>query len=274
MKRTVLTLLFGSVLFGCASTSDEVNNVELPTINAEVCCSSYSDFSWTQLSTTEEIEFQIDNSTPVWEFPEGASHFASFIFAEQSRTVEVTLSSKMVEKSVLAPKVVTLDSTFNVIDEYDLDDFKILYSDAFSQNRYEATISFDASKTPYLVVYTPQDQIGNEITIPHPAKVRAVNSGDPLPIVTDLKYTHGYLGELEIKLKTISLNTTVKRVEPKTISIVKPQAESVLFYQNAIKKAVNLGDIPKALALLEEAKALNIDGAQEAFVNAVNGIKK
>lgn len=272
MKKTVLAFLFGSVLFGCASSSDEVNKTDLTVINAEVCCSSYSDFSWTQLSTTEEIEFQIDDSTPVWHFPEGKSHFASFVFAEKSRTVEITLSSKMKEKSVLAPKVVTLDSYFNVVDEYELDDFKIKYSDAFSKNRYEATITFDASKTPYLIIYTPQDQIGHKITIPHPAKVRAINSGDPLPIVTDLKYEHGYLGELEIKLKTLSLNNSVKKVSPKAISVAQP--ESVLFYETAIKQAVKVGDIPKALALLEEAKALNIEGAQEAFVNAINSQKK
>lgn len=48
------------------------------------------------------------------------------------------------------------------------------------------------------------------------------------------------------------------------------QPESQAFYLSAIEKAVSTGDIPKALSLLDEAKALGIEGAQEVFVKAVN----
>ncbi|MFA0521054.1 transcriptional regulator, partial [Vibrio sp. 10N.222.55.E8] len=42
------------------------------------------------------------------------------------------------------------------------------------------------------------------------------------------------------------------------------------YYHNAIKAAVEADNIPKALSLLDEAKALGIEGAQEVFVKAVN----
>ncbi|QSA20889.1 transcriptional regulator, partial [Vibrio furnissii] len=42
------------------------------------------------------------------------------------------------------------------------------------------------------------------------------------------------------------------------------------YYFSTIEKAVAANDIPKALSLLDEAKALGIEGAQEVFVKAVN----
>ncbi len=53
--------------------------------------------------------------------------------------------------------------------------------------------------------------------------------------------------------------------------MVQPETQS--YYYKAIEQAVAAGDIPKALSLLDEAKALNIPGAQETFVRAVNQIK-
>ena len=278
MKRVVSVLLFIVSIGGCTSAIQEKSNkYDLLTAVPEICCSSYSDFSWTQLAKEEDVKFEIDPSSPVWQFPEGKSHFASFVFSEQSRTVDVTISSRMIDKTVFAPKVVSLDTHFNVVAEYKLENFKTLYSDAFDKNRYEISFSIDASKAPYLVVYTPSEQIGNKVIIPHPAKVRAIDSGAPLPIVTDLKYEHAYIGELDIEIETLSLNNTVKKknsVKKVNTSPVQPQPESVLFYETAIKSAVKESNIPKALSLLEEAKALNIEGAQEAFVNAVNELKK
>lgn len=42
---------------------------------------------------------------------------------------------------------------------------------------------------------------------------------------------------------------------------------------SSIERAVQANDLPKALSLLDEAKALGIEGAQEVFVKAVNARK-
>ncbi|MCZ6404968.1 transcriptional regulator, partial [Vibrio parahaemolyticus] len=42
------------------------------------------------------------------------------------------------------------------------------------------------------------------------------------------------------------------------------------YYHSSIEAAVAANDIPKALTLLDEAKELGIEGAQEVFVKAVN----
>jgi maltose operon protein len=275
MKNLFAHLLVVSTLLGCASTEEKDNRDVKPIPpEATVCCSSYSGFSWTQLERTEDINFQINTSSPFGSFPEGESYFASFTFSELSKMVEVTISSNMQNKSVLAPYVVTLDKNFNVVEQYKLDSFSILYGDAFDKNRYETTLSLDASVTPYFVIYTDSSSVGQEIKIPHPAKVRAVESGEPLPIVTDLKYEHAYVGDLIVKIETLSLNNTVMKKKPEYESeIVSAQPESAVFYKTAIQTAVKEGNIPKALSLLDEAKVLNIDGAQEAFVNAINDSK-
>lgn len=273
MKKTITTLLLATGLIGCSTPRDGAvtidQNIEASLSESSICCVSYKEFVWTQLDKSESIKFKVDSSSPIWDFPEGKSHFASFAFSEQSRLVELVLSSHMLDKRVFAPKVVTLDSDFNVVDEYKLDEFYTYYSDALSPNRYEKKLSIDATKTPYIVVYTDKNQIGNTIQIPHPAKVRAMNSGDPLPLVTDLTFTHSYTGEFELKLDTLSLNniSARKAVEKRAVQV---QPESKMYYTNAIKQAVKENNIPKALSLLDEAKALNIEGAQEVFIKALN----
>ncbi|MGC9458394.1 MalM family protein, partial [Vibrio genomosp. F10 str. 9ZD137] len=54
----------------------------------------------------------------------------------------------------------------------------------------------------------------------------------------------------------------------KSTDTLNPDQQS--FYIDSIERAVNAGMLDKALALLEEAKALNVEGAQEAFIKAVN----
>nr|MBF4426312.1 transcriptional regulator [Vibrio anguillarum] len=55
-----------------------------------------------------------------------------------------------------------------------------------------------------------------------------------------------------------------------TAVAVVVQIETKKYYISAIENAVNTGDVAKALSLLDEAKMLNVDGAQQAFIKAVN----
>lgn len=75
-------------------------------------------------------------------------------------------------------------------------------------------------KTPYFIVYTDESELGDSIQIPHPAKERAVELGQPMPMVTDPKYTYEAFGSLEVAIKTLSLAAPSRTTETQKAAVV------------------------------------------------------
>lgn len=275
-KHSFIAVVLGALLSGCASDAQVQTELTPPT-NAEVCCGDFSQFPYAQLNDKEDLKFDLDLSAPVGNFSEGNSHFAAFRFSDRSGEVMVTVSSMMIDGSVLAPEVLLLDESFNVVKKITLDDFAVLPSDAFTRTRYISKFRTNTDNTPYFVIYTPADKLGQSIKVDHPAKARAKEFGEAMPMVTDPTYTYQLGGRIELQVETLKLRpfraspisqpATKQTLAPAKIKV---QPESRDFYISSIEQAVKMGDIPKALGLLDEAKALNIQGAQEAFVKAVN----
>lgn len=275
-NHSLFAVMLSAALTGCASDAQVKTEVS-PPANTQVCCANFSLLPYTQLNENEDIKFEIDLSSSVGHFPKGNSHFAAYRFSERSQSAVVTLSSFFINDSVFAPEILLLTDDFQVAEQYSADKFSILPSDAFTRTRYITRLQIDTEKTPYLVVYTAAETLGKTIQIDHPAKVRAKEMGEAMPMVTDPKYINKLGGQLSLTVETKQRRPV--RVEPQKLSsqpalaAVTPlnvQPESQAFYLSAIDKAVSAGDIPKALSLLDEAKALGIDGAQEVFVKAVN----
>ncbi|ELV8624332.1 transcriptional regulator [Vibrio cidicii] len=277
-KHSLLAVVLGALLTGCASDAKLQTELTPPT-NAEVCCSDFAQFPYAQLNDNEDLKFDVDLASPVGTFAAGNSHFAAFRFSERSGDVTVTVSSLMIDDSVFAPEVLLLDKQFQVVETLKLQDFQILPSDAFTRTRYIEKFTTNAEQTPYFVIYTPADQLGKQVTVDHPAKIRAKEFGEVMPMVVDPVYTYRLGGRIELQVETRKLRPfraaeAVQSVQtPVVEKTIKAQPESQQFYLSAIEQAVAAGDIPKALSLLDEAKALNIPGAQETFVRAVNQIK-
>ncbi|MBE4572351.1 transcriptional regulator [Vibrio navarrensis] len=277
-KHSLLAVVLGALLTGCASDAKVQTELTPPT-NAEVCCTDFAQFPYAQLNDNEDLKFDVDLASPVGTFSAGNSHFAAFRFSERSGDVTVTLSSLMIDDSVFAPEVLLLDKQFQVVETLKLQDFQILPSDAFTRTRYIEKFTTNAEQTPFFVIYTPADQLGKQTVVDHPAKIRAKEFGEVMPMVVDPVYTYRLGGRIELHVETRQLRpfraaAAVQSVQtPVVEKTIKAQPESQQFYLSAIEQAVSAGDIPKALSLLDEAKALNIPGAQETFVRAVNQMK-
>ncbi|MGF1709559.1 MalM family protein [Vibrio kagoshimensis] len=280
-KSSILAVVLGALLGGCASDVQVQTELSPPT-NSEVCCSDFTQFPYAQLNDNEDLKFDIDLGSPVGNFTTGNSHFAAFKFSDRSGEMVVTLSSLMIDDSVFAPEVIFLDEAFQPTKTVKFDDFKVQASDAFTRTSYVERLRIDASKTPYMIVYTPADELGKAIKVDHPAKVRAKEFGEVMPMVIDPVYTNRLGGRIELEVETLKLRpyrataavapvaVAPVAAEPAVTTAIKVQQETQDFYISAIQKAVKSGDVPKALGLLDEAKALNVEGAQEAFVRAVN----
>ncbi|MDK9759139.1 transcriptional regulator, partial [Vibrio sp. D173a] len=187
-KSSMLAVLLGALLSGCASDAQVQTQLTPPT-NAEVCCSDFSQFPYAQLNDNEDLKFDIDLGSPVGTFTTGNSHFAAFKFSDRSAEMLVTLSSLMIDDSVFAPEAILLDANFQPVKTLKFEDFKIQASDAFTRTSYIDRVRIDASKTPFMVIYTPAEQLGKAIQVDHPAKVRAKEFGEVMPMVTDPVYT-------------------------------------------------------------------------------------
>lgn len=276
-KYSLLAAMLGVLLTGCAADS-QMQTELLPPTNDLVCCSEFALFPFVQLNDDENIKSDIDITSSVATFSQGNSYFSAFRFSDRSADVEVMVSSLMINDSVFAPEILLLDEQFKPSQVVNFSDFHIRSSNAFTRTRYVKTLRINAQQTPYLVIYTPAEQLGKKIKVDHPAKVRAKEFGEVMPMVTDPVYTHVLGGRIELEVKTLTrralpTNESVSRfdspvTQPKTN--LRAQSESQQFYLSAITQAVAAGEIAKALSLLDEAKALNIPGAQEAFVRAVN----
>jgi maltose operon protein len=271
-KKLLLSLLIGLSLTACSSTQTIQQPIE-PLANTQVCCSDFSQYPWIPLATTEEIDFQLDKDSPIGHFSNGNSYFNAFKLSDRSGKVQLRLSSLMINDSVVAPKLIALDHEFNVVNTTSLDQFDIKPSDAFTRTQFQLNFDLDATKTPYFIIYSAESYLGQSIKVKHPARIRAEELGEAMPMVTDPTYTYKHFGKLKLSVKTLSLQAyKAPEQQAKPVAAIA-QPETQTFYQNAIIEAVNKNDITKALALLEEAKALGIKGADTVFVNALENKK-
>ncbi|WP_063669490.1 MalM family protein [Aliivibrio fischeri] len=272
-KKLLLSLFIGLSLTACSSTEAIQQQPIKPLANSQVCCSDFSQYPWIQLATTEDIDFQLDKDSPIGHFSDGNSYFNAFKFAERSGKVQLRLSSLMINDSVAAPKLIALDHEFNIVSTTSLDQFDVKPSDAFTRTQFQLNFQLDAAKTPYFIIYSSNEYLGQSIRVKHPARIRAEELGEPMPMVTDPTYAYERFGKLKLSIKTLSLQAHKQTPQQPKVAIKSAQPETHTFYKEAIVEAVKTNDIPKALALLEEAKSLGIKDAQDTFVQALESQK-
>ena len=117
--------------------------------------------------------------------------------------------------------------------------------------------------------------------VAHPARLDAEGRGNYLPEVKDIAIPNSEYGKVEVSIDRLgffkqlgsssSAETNTKPAMAKSVEVVQPETQK--YYHQAITAAVESNDLNKAISLLEEAKALNVEGAQEIFVKAVNAKK-
>jgi maltose operon protein len=283
MKKviSISCLVFSALISGCAVNQPSVLNV-MPPSDTELCCQSYSQLPYVQLNDNETVKFNIDTSSPAASFSEGNSHFAAFKFGERSLDITVSLSSYFYDGSVFAPEVALLSADFKVVKNVKNSDFKVSTSDAFTKSRYNYRLKINTIETPYMVVYTPSELLGKKITTTHPARIRAQELGEPMPMVTDPAYTFQNGGSLELSVELLTLKPVVIQpvgtviasgvaaVDKKATIPAVIQDDTKHYYLNAIEQAAKGKDIQKALALRDEAKALGIVEAEAMFIKSMS----
>jgi len=189
----------------------------------------------------------------------------------------LTISS-LIGDTAFVPRAVIFDKNGNELESYGKDDFEYKKPRMHLGNRLVAEKEFFPPRTEdsvFLVVYTDQKDIDGFTDVIHPARLDAEGRGNYLPEVKDIPIPNANVGKVEVTIDKPSFfsfgSNSESNAKPATATKVgSVQPETQIYYHNAIQAAVKEDNLPKALSLLDEAKALGIEGAQEVFVKAVN----
>lgn len=214
----------------------------------------------------------INGPVAVFELPANRGEYA----------LEIT---SIIEDTAFVPQAIIVDKSGSVIERYGKDEFVYTKPRLNKGNRLVADKDFFppvGEKSVYLIVYGDKSDLGGFTDVIHPARLDAEGRGNYLPEVKDIPIPNALTGKIEVSIDSIgffSIGTAPTKNEqaelepyaakPATaVELVQPETQN--YYHTAIKSAVESGSLDKALALLEEAKALNVEGAQQVFVEAVN----
>lgn len=194
--------------------------------------------------------------------------------------LEITITSQIGD-SVFSPLVMMVDDQGNIIDQYGADVFEYKRAQFIYGDRLVANIDFyppTNQKTVNMLIYSNQAELAKHTNVVHPARAMAEAKGNHMPEMKDIPKPHAQVGELLVEIDGSTAPQEKQTAEKGQSTIaqqntITPQAETANYYINAIQTAVKSDNLDKAFALLEEAKALNIEGAQQAFIEAVNSNK-
>lgn len=309
MKRLVLGCAISMALLGCATTETVVFDAE----NIEQVAQSYAQIQWAEVEPTKRINFSIDEANQKFELSEGKSAIAAFDIDTQGKELELEIISHFKKtvfypNAVLLNEQNQVIKTFDT----EGFEYKHAYGMEGDRLVSQVTIQPVGKQRVKLLIYTTPELVKGESEVLHPVKLDAIARGNYPPDVPNPIIPHAEFGELSIVASvddaivveeplTVASSDTAQQkfkqdladqqqqaaIDQKaavtTVAIVDTTSTSENvellsqaqqdFYLSSIENAVSVGMLDKALALLDEAKSLNVEGAQEAFIKAVNASK-
>ncbi|USD62888.1 transcriptional regulator [Vibrio sp. SCSIO 43140] len=267
MKYKWLPLVAAFSLAGCSTPQVVSSDVE----PSQQVSTAVEQLSWTKLALPVDVTTELSKNSQILLLDGVASPVATFSVDGNRGSLDVEVASLVVkESSMYAPSVKITDDKDRVLAEKSFSDFEYKEAKLLNPDRYVANLTvipFDDSEELHILVYSTKEDIAGGSTVTHPAKLYAKARSNQPPEIADPVIPHSLYGTLTVK---VDANNVVTKREQTETEYVPAAATSEEYYKSAIEKAVAEDNIPKALSLLDEAKALNIEGVQEVFVKAIN----
>ena len=280
MKKIVSILMGATVLFGCASHQDFSS-----TGSGQEKISTVEQISWNQVSIPSSFSVHFSEESQVLDSTDIMGPVAGFSFDVSEPQVIIELSGMVKRLEVFSPNLAIYDQNFKLLRNYDSSFFDYDKNDFIKGDVLFGNIELNLPMSTtriYGVVYTTQQDLSQTTQLLHPAKAMAIAKRNVVPAIDDPEAKHVDMGEVRVAIKREGFFGGLTKpsksasapeipvIESNKIAIDTIQPETQTYYHNAIQTAVDADNIPKALSLLDEAKALGIEGAQEVFVKAVN----
>ncbi|MCJ2377620.1 MalM family protein [Vibrio sp. ZSDZ34] len=270
MKFRWLPILAAISLAGCSTPQMVSNDVE----PSRQVITSIDSLKWLQLDLPVDISTTLNNNSQVLLQDNIASPITGFVISGEQGSLDFKISTLVVkEKTLYASSVRVTDNQGRILAEKAFSDFNYVEAHMLDPDMYVTNftvIPYLDSKELNVVIYTTNDDLDSTSKVTHPAKLYAKARGNHEPDIADPSIPHAPYGTVRI---TIQGNDVVNKRVDNSGDYTPEAASNEVYYKSAIEKAVANNDIPKALSLLDEAKALNIDGAQDVFIKAINKAK-
>ncbi|MDA9556548.1 MalM family protein [Vibrio sp.] len=288
LSPLTLSLLLGVVsLSGCQTTSntDSQKNDKLTSqqeaVNVqtlEATAVSFSELTSYELVIPSDVMVSVTPESQ--RLQSGAIDSAVVVFDIPANRGPLRLSIvSHIKESVFVPSAIIVGSDDEIYEVYEDTSFEYRKPRLHLDNRLVLETDFyppELEDTVRLIIFTTDEAQQHSTPVIHPARLDAEGRGNYLPEAKDIDIPNSEVGSIEVSVtgivqldKPIEENNSTSLMQKQVVT-KKAQPETEAFFNQSIKEAVEEGDISKALALLEEAKALNIESAEAAFIEAVN----
>lgn len=273
MKLRALFLSCCVALTGCA-TNEVLHQSSQHSEIAAIASLQKSEF---KLDTQATVA--IDGNTQILNDGEIDSPVVAFEIPSNRGPLDISVTSQMVDEKFFSPEIMIVDSEGEVIEKYDSSVFEYRRPRLAWGDRLVAEFRFTppvTEKTVTMLIYTTDAELAKTTDRIHPMRAMAEGKGNYLPEVKDIPTPHTTTGQLLVEVNGASSGffsgseekaTKAENVAPKTEAV---DEATQTYYHNAIRKAVEEDNIPKALSLLDEAKELGVEGAQKVYVDTLN----
>ncbi|NOH82412.1 maltose-binding protein [Vibrio sp. 03-59-1] len=279
-KKTWFALLGLLFVSGCSSTQHMPNNVGSKDVQV---ISNVKDVQWNHVDIPSSFLFTFSTETQYLSNDKFETPISGFSFDNHGVPITLEINSPIAQLSVFTPSVVVYDQNMQIIKQYSSNAFDYDKNDfvkgAMFSGEVELNLPLSVSKA-FVMIYTTQDDLRETTTILHPAKAMAISKRNDPPAIEDPIASHSKYGTVSVVLKTRSGFSLFSESKSPSAPIIpesnkiknaaEVQPETETYYYDAIKKAVANDDLPKALSLLDEAKALNVENVQQVFIKAIN----
>ncbi|MDU2939439.1 MAG: maltose operon protein MalM [Enterobacteriaceae bacterium] len=211
----------------------------------------------------------------------------------------LTLTSEVnKQSSVYAPNVLILDQNLTPSAFFPSSYFTYQEPGVMSADRLEGVMRLTPAlgqQKIYVLVFTTEKDLQQTTTLLDPAKAYAKGIGNAVPDIPDPVARHTTDGIVKLKVKTnssssvlvgplfgssnqgsVTVGNTAAPAYSATAAAPAAKSEPVLndteaYFNQAIKQAVDKGDVDKALKLLNEAERLGSTSARSTFISSVKG---
>jgi len=267
MKKWLTSVFLGVLASGCSS----LEPVEIIPQNQQQVITQSEDIEWKPLGVPAVNEFRLTNKSQMLLNGESAGTIAGFKLPGNRGALDIKLETFVNEnREFYAPNVMVFNSLGDIIYKADFLTFKYETAKLLDNDKFVLDLSVVPDTTGndlYALIYTTSEDLKGSTPVMHPAKAFALARDTQPPDIADPYAKHSPLGEFRI---SVVANDVVNTKIVAKNDYIPQGTDLTTYYHSSIIAAVKVNDIPKALSLLDEAKALNIEGAQEVFVRAVN----
>ncbi|MDE1513865.1 MalM family protein [Vibrio sp. dsl-7] len=267
MKTWLAPVLLGLVMTGCSS----IEQIDVSQKGQQQMVTQLRDIQWVNIDIPVVTEFTLTDKSQMLLDGNSVGAIAALALPGNRGSLDIKLETFVSKKlEFYAPSVIVMNTAGETLYQADFSKFnyqpaKLLDNDKFV---LEINVIPDASGNDlHVLIYTTSDDLKGSSEILHPAKAFAIAHNTQPPNIADPQAKHIPFGEFRFSVSANDIVNT--KIVAKNDNLPRGM-DLETYYQSSIKAAVAANDLPKALSLLDEAKALGIDGVQEVFVQAVN----